>query len=176
MQVICRLVIANKALLFVTVKGTSNGEPAEGCPGAKTGWVGHGGPQTLITTVSPKATTASGVPTAHLTHFPIRRSVGSRSCGSGGRNCGCGSGSGLGCHCSSGCDCWICDGGFAGAEFFFFTLGFLRFFIGSTSLFCTFSGASTIPRHLDIRQQNQNEPGAHRHNHRSNRQHRLGRD
>jgi hypothetical protein len=34
------------ALLFVTVKGTANGDPNEGAPGENTGSVGHAGPIT----------------------------------------------------------------------------------------------------------------------------------
>jgi hypothetical protein len=42
---ICRLFTSNKALLFLTVKGTSNGEPDDGYPGSKVGCVGQNGPK-----------------------------------------------------------------------------------------------------------------------------------
>jgi hypothetical protein len=43
-RVICRLAIGKKALLFVTMNGTSNDDPAEGSAGEKAGSVGQSGP------------------------------------------------------------------------------------------------------------------------------------
>ena len=40
-----RSLIGNMALLFATLKGTSNGKPKEGNRGLNDGSVGHGGPQ-----------------------------------------------------------------------------------------------------------------------------------
>jgi len=48
-QLTCKFLIAKTELLFVTVKGTSTGDPKEGAPGPKLGSVGHGGPHTAYT-------------------------------------------------------------------------------------------------------------------------------
>jgi hypothetical protein len=47
-QEIFRFVMRKSALLFVTLKGISNGEPKEGSPFEKLGSVGHGGPTNAI--------------------------------------------------------------------------------------------------------------------------------
>jgi hypothetical protein len=52
LQVITNSLIPNVTLLFVTVKGISNGEPMEGIPGEKDGAVGHGGPNNPYTVIT----------------------------------------------------------------------------------------------------------------------------
>jgi hypothetical protein len=69
LQVITNSLIGNVTLLFVTVKGISNGEPMEGIPGEKDGAVGHGGPNNPYTPIT-ELNRASEDPRIH---FTIRR-------------------------------------------------------------------------------------------------------
>jgi hypothetical protein len=68
-----KFLIENRALLFVTTKGTSSGNPEDGHPGAKVGSVGQGGPQKAYIAAS----RANGGPRIHSTIFRIRRLLGS---------------------------------------------------------------------------------------------------
>jgi hypothetical protein len=65
-QLIVKLFSAKRALLFVTLKGTPNGEPKEGAPGTKTGSVGHGGPEPswYIVATKPRPPTIA-LPSSH---------------------------------------------------------------------------------------------------------------
>jgi hypothetical protein len=74
LHVIDILRIVKRALLFVTEKGTANGDPKEGGPGEKIGSVGQGGPphNWYIDATNPKLVTIS-VPTTHFTTRNERR-------------------------------------------------------------------------------------------------------
>jgi hypothetical protein len=76
-QVIDKFTKSNQALLFVTMKGESNGEPNDGWPAAKDGSVGHGRPQNWSITAN-NASTESVVPIVHFSARHRRRCVGAR--------------------------------------------------------------------------------------------------
>jgi hypothetical protein len=69
---------SKKALLFITLKGTSNGGTPEYTPGSKDGSVGHGGPQ-MPYTVPTRPNKAAKKPAITLAAVHRRRCI--RSCG-----------------------------------------------------------------------------------------------
>jgi hypothetical protein len=69
--------------LFVTVKGTSNGEPAEGGPGKKPGSVGQIGPQIVKMDATRPITVATKTAAAFVHVHQLRR--GAPGGGGGGR-------------------------------------------------------------------------------------------